>query len=77
MSNELSQKSLKSGTVEDQSLFRQITPTHFKAIGAESPVLYLKKHAVLLFQKDFDNNGCDVNLDKFTVSLTYKETDGH
>lgn len=58
----------------ENALFRRITSEQLKTSGAETPLLFLKKHAVLLFQKAFDD--VDVDLVHFNVSLTYYDTDG-
>lgn len=55
-------------------MFRRITSEQLQTSGAVTPLVFLKKHAVLLFQKAFDD--IDVDLDHFNVSLTYKDTDG-
>ncbi len=61
-----------TSVLEDQALFRRITPAQLEASG--DALLYLKKQAVLLFQKVYQD--VEVNLDDFNVSLAYKDSDG-
>ncbi len=55
-------------------MFRRITPRQLRENSGDEPLAYLKKQAVLLFQKAFEDT--DVNLAYFNVSLTYKDMDG-
>jgi hypothetical protein len=57
-----------------KALFRRITPKQLRENSGDKPLAYLKKQAVLLFQKAFEDT--DVNLACFNVSLTYKDMDG-